>query len=528
MGTLLLRNARVWTGAGAAAADAALIIDGRFAFVGRESEMSAPSGIETIDAGGRLVVPGFTDGHAHLLGTGAAMRSVDLKATTSVDEAVRRVAERIASTASDGWVRGAGWDQNDWPGARFPHRRDLDAVTLDRPVVLHHTSGHCIWVNSAALRAAGVTAETQAPTGGAIDIGEDREPTGILRDTASRLITDAAPNPSRPERIAAMQDAIAHAHSLGITCVHAMDVGRGELQAMYGLRDAGELRLRIRAYLSATRLAEWFERNLVTGDGDDMLRIGGVKFFADGALGSLTAWMFEPYADSDDTGFALQPVEELERDVRRCLAGGLATAVHAIGDRANHKVLGIYERAAELSPQLKRRIEHAQLLRREDIGRFAALGVTASVQPIHATQDMAKVDRSWGERGGGAYVFASLLASGATLAFGSDTPVETMDPIAGIHAAVTRRNAAGAPPDGWYPQERIDVEAALRAYTQGCAAAADDDDALGRIAAGYHGDFVVLSSDILAAGDPMRILDARADVTAVDGEVVYRREGGAK
>jgi predicted amidohydrolase YtcJ len=303
-----------------------------------------------------------------------------------------------------------------------------------------------------------------------------------------------------------------------------MDVGRGELQALYALRDSGALRLRVHAYMSATRLDEWFDRNLATGDGDDMLRIGGVKFFTDGALGSLTAWMLEPYEGSSDTGFALQPADELERNIRRCLERGLAPAVHAIGDRANRTALDVFERARDLAPMLPRRIEHAQLLTPLDLPRFAALGVTASVQPIHATQDMAKVDRSWGARGRYAYAFASLLASGANLAFGSDTPVETMDPLVGIHAAATRQNAAGEPAGGWYPAERVTLEAALRAYTTGCAVATGQLGTAGCIAPGHPGDFVVLSQDLFALADPMRILDARVDFTAVGGEVVYRRD----
>jgi predicted amidohydrolase YtcJ len=259
------------------------------------------------------------------------------------------------------------------------------------------------------------------------------------------------------------------------------------------------------------------------GDGDDMLRIGGVKFFTDGALGSLTAWMLDPYEGAAGTGLALQPAEDLERDIRACLQRGLAPAVHAIGDRANRTALDIFERARSLGPALPRRIEHAQLLTAEDLPRFAALGVAASVQPIHATQDMAKVDRWWGARGRYAYAFASLLASGARLAFGSDTPVETMDPIAGIHAAVTRRNAAGEPAGGWYPAERVTLEDALRGYTSGCDAAAGDG-ASGRIAPGCPGDFVVPSRDLFALTDPMRILGARADVTVVAGEVVYGRD----
>ena len=523
MPDLLLRNARIWTGGTPPFAEAALVRDGRFAFVGAERDMAVEADVDVIDARGRLVLPGFTDGHAHLLNTGLAMRSVDLKDVPSVEEAARRVAERAASMPLGTWVRGAGWDQHLWPGAAFPRRHDLDRVAPEHPVVLTHTSGHCIWVNSAALRIAGVTSETEAPSGGAIDREEDGEPAGILRDAASQLVYDAMPRLTRDERLAALREAIAHAHSLGVTGVHAMDVGRGELSALRHLRERNELPLRVRAFLSAARIDDWVG-NTRTGDGDELLRIGGVKFFADGALGSMTAWMLAPYEGTDDTGLAIQPAAELERQVRRCLEHGLAAAIHAIGDRANREVLDMLERARDVSPALPRRIEHAQLLTPEDIARFAPLGVSASVQPIHATQDMAKVDRVWGGRGRCAYAFASLLASGATLAFGSDSPVETMDPIAGLHAAVTRRNARGEPPDGWYRDERVSLEVALSAYASGCARVVREADRLGRLAPGYRADFAVLSRDLFALADPMAILDARIELTAVAGEIVYASE----
>jgi hypothetical protein len=314
---------------------------------------------------------------------------------------------------------------------------------------------------------------------------------------------------------------MAHAQSLGVTCAHAMNVGRGEYQSILALRDSGRLRLRIRAYLTAGRIDEWIERAVRSGDGDDMLRIGGVKFFADGALGSMTAWMREPYEGSDDRGLALQSVEELHAMVLRCLQNGLAPAIHAIGDRANHETLDIIERTRGIAPELPRRIEHAQLLDSGDVARFAKLGVTASMQPIHATQDMAKVDRAWRERGRGAYAFASLAAAGANLAFGSDTPVETMDPLVGVHAAVTRRNAAGEPAGGWYPAQRLSLEATLRAYTRGAAIAAGDAGKCGAIAAGTQADFVVLSQDVFALSDPMEILDTRVAATFVAGEQVF-------
>lgn len=522
MADLLLRNARIWTGNLAAPwAEAALVRDGRFVFVGAARDIEPPAGAELIDARGRLVLPGLMDGHAHLLSTGLAMRSVDLKGIDSSDEAVRRVAERTRSMAPGAWVRGAGWDQHLWPGAAFPTRHELDRAAPEHPVVLTHTSGHCVWANSAALRAAGVTAATEPPVGGAIDREADGAPSGILRDAASRLVYDVVPPVSRDERIDALRDAIAHAHRLGITGVHAMDAGRGELAALRSLREQDALDLRVRVFLSATRLDDW-AGNVRTGDGDDILRTGGVKLFADGALGSMTAWLLAPYEGSHDTGLAIQPADELERQVRRCLEQGLAPAVHAIGDRANREVLDILERTRGIAPELRRRIEHAQLLSEADIARFAALDVVASVQPIHATQDMEKVDRVWGERGRYAYAFASLLRSGAALAFGSDSPVETMDPIAGLHAAVTRRNARSEPPGGWYADERISLDDAVAAYTAGCARAVGEEGQLGRIVPGAFADFVVLSQDIFALEDAMDILDTRVELTVVGGAIVHR------
>ena len=522
MPDLVVRNANIWTGDGARA-DTFVVRDGRCAFVGVERDVSPSVGATILDLGGRFVMPGFTDAHVHLLWTGIAMHSVDLKGVTSSEEAVRRVAERVASTAPGGWVTGAGWDQHSWPDRRFPDRRVLDAVSPDHPVMLTHTSGHCTWVNTAALRAAGITATTPVPTGGAIDLDEHGEPSGILRDNASKLVSDTMPHPSQSDRIATAERAIAAAHRLGLTGVHAMNVGRGEYQALHALNDAGKLHLRVRMFLAHELLDEWIARNAATGDGDEMLRIGGVKFFADGALGSLTAWMEQPYEGSTDVGFPLQPVADLERDVRRSLEQGLAPAIHAIGDRANRETLDLFERVRDVASGLPRRIEHAQVLLPGDVARFAALGVTASVQPIHATADWRKVDREWGDRGRGSYAFRSLAEAGVNLAFGSDTPVETMDPIAGVHAAVTRRTADGEPPAGWYPDQRLSLSDALRHYTAGPALAVQESDRFGRIAVGHHADFVVLSQDPFAVDDPMRLLDTEIEMTVVGGEIVYQK-----
>ncbi len=524
MRKLMLRNVRCFTGAiGPVCPDCVVVEEGTFSFVGSEGQANVPADVEQIDCGGRLLVPGFVDGHAHLLNTGMAMSSVDLKGVPSVAAAVERVKERAEATPPGRWIRGAGWDQHAWPGTRFPNRQQLDVGTAGCPTVLTHTSGHCVWVNSAALRAAGITRETQSPIGGEIQSDEDGEPTGVLFDNAAELVYAAMPAVAQQDRIAALSEAIRDAQTLGVTGAHAMDVGRGELRALQTLHNQRELRFRTRAFLTARRLGDWVGSTR-TGDGDDLLGIGGVKFFSDGALGSLTAWMLEPYEGSANVGFPLVPPDELEQQVRRCLTAGLAPAIHAIGDRANGQVLDILERTRSVSPSLPRRIEHAQLLRLEDVPRFGQLGVTASIQPIHATQDMGKVDSFWGQRGRGAYAFATLAAAGANLAFGSDSPVETIDPLSGLHAAVTRRSAEGEPQDGWYPAERLDLRQALTAYATGCARAVGEQSWLGRIGVGYRADAVLLSEDILALDDPMRILDARVDMTIVDGEIVYGRD----
>ncbi|MBI5949672.1 MAG: amidohydrolase [Chloroflexi bacterium] len=521
---LILRNARIWTGfPGAPPADCAAVEDGVFRFVGRAADVNPRPGMAAIDAGGRLVVPGLTDSHIHLRHTGMAMSGVDLKGVPSVEEACRRVAARAASLPPGTWIQGAGWDQNDFPGRAFPDRAALDKAAPGHPVVLTHTSGHCTWVNSLALRGAGITASTAAPAGGAIDLDAGGEPSGILRDNASQLVYTAIPRPTDAEVVSAIAAAARHANSRGLTGVHAMDVSAAELGALRALAAAGSLDLRTFAFLSARDLARWDGTR--TGDAFGLLTIGGVKFFADGALGSLTAWMEEPYERTGGLGFPLQPVEDLEAGVRWCLEHGLATAVHAIGDRANAEVAGVFERVASVSPALPRRVEHAQLLAPGLARRFAQLGVTASVQPIHATQDMEKVDLEWGARGCYAYPFRSLLAAGVNLAFGSDSPVETLDPLVGIHAAVSRRRATGEPPAGWYPAECLPIEDALAAYTSGPARALGLEASLGSIAPGHAADFVVLSAGVFALPDPMAILDVNVDMTVVGGRVVFDRAG---
>jgi predicted amidohydrolase YtcJ len=526
---LVLHHGRIFTGEPTQPwVEALVIARGRIAFVGSNADVEASATADTpfIDLAGRLALPGFCDGHVHLLNLGIARQIVNLRGARSLEEAVERVRERAQAMSPGQWVRGHGWDQNEWAQLSFPDRRALDEVAPDNPVVLAHTSGHATWVNSRALALAGISADTPDPAGGRIGRDpESGEPTGILFELAGALVLAALPSLTDTERLGALEEAVRYAQSLGVTSAHDMGIGRRTLAALRELREQGELGLRVRAYLERERLDDFIADGLRTGDGDDLLSIGGAKFVADGALGSQTAFMLEPLeGQPDNYGVAVIPADELETLVQKALDAGLATAVHAIGDRANREALDVYEKMTGRRGSLRRRIEHCQLLSPEDIPRFAALGVVASVQPIHATSDMHKADRAWGTRSTGAYAFRSLLGSGARLAFGSDCPVETMDVIAGIHAAVTRRRSDGEPSGGWYPEQRLSVDEAVRAYTLGPAYAAGQEALLGSLAPGKLGDVVVLSRDVFAMVDPMDIVTAQVDLTVLGGQVVYERE----
>lgn len=529
-GDLALHHGRIFTcDPGRPWAEAVLVREGRIAFVGDDAEVedALGAGAATIDLRGRLAVPGFCDAHVHLLELGISRQVVNLRGARSLEEAVGRVRERAERTPPGQWVRGHGWDQNEWAEPTFPGRRSLDEAAPESPVALAHTSGHATWVNSRTLALAGIGVDTPDPPGGRIDRDADSgEPTGILYETAGRLVRDAMPELDEAQRREALKEAVRYAQSLGVTAAHDMGMGRRTLAALRGLREREELGLRVCVYLDRERLDEFIAEGLRTGDGDEVLSIGGAKFVSDGALGSQTAFMLEPLeGQPDNYGVAVIPPEELRELVRKALKAGLAPAVHAIGDRANREALDIYEQELGAERRLRPRIEHCQLLHPQDIPRFAALGVVASMQPVHATSDMHKADRLWGSRSAGAYAFRSLLGSGARLAFGSDSPVETMDVIVGIHAAVTRRRADGEPAGGWYPQQRLSVEEAVTGYTLGGAYAAGQEAILGSISPGKVGDLAVLSRDIFALGDAMDILTAQVDLTILGGQVVYEREG---
>jgi predicted amidohydrolase YtcJ len=477
---------------------------------------------DVIDLGGRCVLPGLIDAHLHAEWTALGLKNVDAEAPT-LEELLRRVAARAAITPAGQWIRGHGWNQNVWGGI-FPTRAELDRVAPEHPIYLSAKSGHAAWANSLALKLAGVTSGTPDPIGGEIGRDAAGEPTGIFLESAMNLIEKIIPEPTVSELVAALRDALPLFHRVGLTGVHDFDGARA-LQAWQILKENGELNLRVSKTIPVALQSHAIALGLRSGFGDDWLRLNSVKTFADGALGPRTALMIDPYEGTlDQRGISTCDKEEMFEHVRAAAAAGLSSTIHAIGDKANHDVLDVYEmvRAADPNPRLRHRIEHVQLLHPADFARLAQLNVIASMQPIHATSDMLIADQHWGARSAGAYAWRTQLDAGAVLAFGSDSPVESFNPFLGIHAAVTRRRTDGAPgPDGWYPQQRLSVDEAVRGFTLGAAYASYEETRKGSLMPGKLADLIVLDRDIYTV-EPMAIAGTRVVATVIDGRFVHR------
>ncbi len=488
-------------------ANAAAFVNGRVAAFDDEADARRTPGAEVVDLRGRTCIPGLVDHHIHFTDYALGLARVPLDGARSLEETVDRVAARVARVQPGEWVLGMGWNHRDWERPEFPTKEPLDRVAPANPVALERKDKHSLWLNSVALRAAHITRETRDPSGGKIERDAAGEPTGLLREQAVRLAQEAIGPAARRLTDDTLADAIASAHRLGLTGIHNME-GADALRALQRLRAANRLTLRVTHMIPADNLEHAVALGVETGLGDEYLRIGGIKIFADGSLGSQTGHMLEPYVGQpENCGFAVTPPEEIEALARTAARAGLMVVTHAIGDRANRDVLDIYEglRGEGLNASL--RIEHAQHLHPADIPRFAALGVIASVQPIHATSDWIMADQLLGPRARFSYAFKSLLQAGATLVFGSDCPVETLDPLAGLYAAVTRQRANGEPRGGWYAHERLTLDEALRPYAE-------------PLSIGAPADCVVLSQDIFA-GPPERLLEARVEHTIVGGRVVW-------
>jgi len=535
--SLVLLNGKIWTvNDRQPPAEAVACLGSRIVAVGSSGEIRKwiGAGTEVIDLDGKLVLPGFNDAHVHFFSGGQNLASVQLRDAKSEDEFRRRIAEFAAKQPAGRWITGGDWDHENWTPARLPTRQSIDAVTTGHPVFVNRLDGHMALANSQALQLAGITRDTPDPPGGTIVRDAAGEPTGVLKDAAMERVYRAIPEPSEDQIADAVRAAMRYAAENGVTSVQDMSAAPEILGVFQTLLARGELTTRISGHQP---LAAWHRLAAVglrAAFGGEKLHIGGLKGFADGSLGSTTALFFEPYLDAPNTsGLAnseMIPESKMQDHILGADRAGLQVAVHAIGDKANHIILGMYEEAERQNGARDRRfrIEHAQHLTMADIPRFGKLHVIASMQPYHCIDDGRWAEKRIGpERVKGTYAFRALLDSGAVLAFGSDWDVAPMVPLMGIYAAATRRTLDGKHPDGWVPEQKITVAEAIRAYTMGSAYASFDEKIKGSIEPGKLADMVVVSEDILSI-PAVEIEKARVETTVFDGKVIYRRSAPGK
>lgn len=502
----ILYNARIYTMNTTTPSASALAIEplsGKIATIGSDDFVLGEFGDKATkeDMGEKVILPGLTDAHLHLRHYALNLQKLDLF-NKSREDCIALVAERVAALPAGSWILGHGWAQSHWADDTFPTATELDTVAPNHPVYLTATSLHAGWCNSAALRQANVTANTPDPENGSFGRGEDGSPNGMLFETTMGVIHEAIPSPSEVENVAALETAQQILWQVGLTGVHDFDRMRS-FTGLQILHQRGRLKMRVLKHLPVESLDTILESGVRSGLGDDMLWLGGIKAFMDGALGPRTAAMLSPYeGEADNQGMLFMDHEELYEHGRKAALGGFPMTVHAIGDRANHETLQAYAalrkfEAANGLPRRLHRLEHAQLVHPDDFAKFGELGIIASVQPIHATSDITMADQHWGQRAQYSYAWRTLKQNGALLAFGSDAPVDSPNPFWGMHAAVTRQRRDGSPSaDGWFPAQRMTLIEALAGYTTGAALAANKAHCLGQLARGYYADLIVLEIDL--------------------------------
>ena len=526
----IIKNARIWTvDKKQPQADALAIVAGRIVAVGTASEIETKwhgTGTQVLDAGGRFLMPGFNDAHLHLVSGGLQLDRVQLGDALSRSEFVERISQSGAKLAKGQWLVGSGWDEQRWSPPELPTKDLIDQVTKETPVFLERHDLHEALANSRALQIAGITVETPCPAGGEIVHDQKGNPTGILRDAAMDLVARHIPPVGSEQIVHALRQALSYAASLGITSLQTMNPSEEQLQAFGLLCQRGELSARIYAVPSVDHFQAQKDLGIRQGFGTAYFRLGAIKAFADGSLGSETAYFFDPYTDNPAShgllSSAMQPFQDMQQRLSDADACGLQICLHAIGDRANSLALDICSHIEKANGQRDRRfrIEHAQHIAERDFDRFARLQVVASVQPYHLIDDGQWAEKRIGTRIKTSYPFRSFLDRGVKLAFGTDWGVAPLNPLLGLYAAVTRATLDGKHPGGWVSEQKLSMEEAIEAYTLGSAYAEFEEKNKGSITPGKYADLVILSDDILHIA-PEHLPDVKVKMTMVGGKIVF-------